>query len=66
MEAVLLSMTPEERRDPEIFNGKRRLRVAKGSGRPVSEVNQLLKQYREMKKFIKKGFFSRILGKVDF
>ena len=66
MEAVLLSMTPEERRDPEIFNGKRRLRVAKGSGRPVSEVNQLLKQYREMKKFIKKGFFSRIFGKVDF
>ncbi len=61
MEAIILSMTKEERLHPEILNGSRRLRIAKGSGRPVSEVNRLVKQYREMKKMIKKGFFKKIM-----
>ena len=54
LEAIVLSMTPEERRDPVILNGSRRARVAKGSGRPVSEVNRLLEQFREMQKMMKK------------
>jgi signal recognition particle subunit SRP54 len=53
VEAIILSMTPEERRDPKILNGSRRARIAKGSGRPVSEVNRLLKQFKEMQKFMK-------------
>ncbi|MEK6255400.1 MAG: signal recognition particle protein, partial [Gemmatimonadales bacterium] len=53
LEAIILSMTPAERRKPEIMNGSRRARVAKGSGRPVSEVNRLLKQFKEMRKMMK-------------
>jgi signal recognition particle subunit SRP54 len=53
VEAIILSMTPEERRNPKILNGSRRARIAKGSGRPVSEVNRLLKQFTEMQKFMK-------------
>ena len=53
-EAIVLSMTPEERRDPSILNGSRRARVAKGAGRPVSEVNRFLEQFREMQKMMKK------------
>jgi signal recognition particle subunit SRP54 len=47
-------MTPEERRDPSLLNGSRRARVAKGAGRPVSEVNRFLEQFREMQKMMKK------------
>jgi signal recognition particle subunit SRP54 len=54
LEAIVLSMTPEERRSPGIINGSRRARVAKGSGRPISEVNKLLEQFREMQKMMKK------------
>jgi signal recognition particle subunit SRP54 len=54
LEAIVLSMTKEERRKPELLNGTRRARVAKGSGRPVSEVNRLLEQFREMQKMMKK------------
>jgi signal recognition particle subunit SRP54 len=53
MEAIILSMTPDERRRPEIMNGSRRARVARGSGRPVHEVNRLLKQFKEMRKMMK-------------
>ena len=53
VEAIILSMTLEERRNPKILNGSRRARIAKGSGRPVSEVNRLLKQFKEMQKFMK-------------
>ncbi len=53
MEAIILSMTLAERRRPEIMNGSRRARVARGSGRPVSEVNRLLKQFKEMRKMMK-------------
>ena len=53
LEAIVLSMTPSERRTPGIINGSRRLRIAKGAGRPVSEVNKLLDQFRQMQKMMK-------------
>jgi signal recognition particle subunit SRP54 len=53
VEAIIRSMTPEERRSPEIMNGSRRLRVANGSGTTTSEVNQLLKQFKDMQKMMK-------------
>jgi len=52
-EAIVLSMTPAERRDPDLMNGSRRARIARGSGRPVQEVNQLLAQFKQMQKFMK-------------
>ena len=54
IEAIVLSMTPQERKKPEILNGSRRARIAKGCGRPVSEINKLLEQFREMQKMMKK------------
>ncbi|MGQ0702570.1 MAG: signal recognition particle protein [Gemmatimonadales bacterium] len=53
VEAIVLSMTPAERSDPGLLNGSRRLRVAKGSGRPVQEVNQLVNQFKQMKQMMK-------------
>ena len=53
-EAIILSMTPRERRHPEILNGRRRLRIAKGSGTQVSEVNDLLRQFKQMQSMAKK------------
>jgi signal recognition particle subunit SRP54 len=55
LEAIVLSMTPAERKTPGIINGSRRSRIAKGSGRPVSEVNNLLSQFRDMQKMMKKA-----------
>jgi len=55
VEAIVLSMTPAERKNPGVMNGSRRARVARGSGRPVSEVNRLLEQFREMQKMMKKA-----------
>ncbi len=55
VEAIVLSMTPNERKTPGVMNGSRRARVARGSGRPVSEVNRLLEQFREMQKMMKKA-----------
>ena len=52
-EAIVLSMTPYERKHPEILKASRKERIAKGSGRTVTEVNQLLKQFEEMKKMMK-------------
>src|SRR3954453_5022124 len=54
VEAIVLSMTREERKNPGIMNGGRRARVAKGAGRPINEVNRLLEQFREMQKMMKK------------
>ena len=54
LEAIVLSMTPEERKQPSIINGSRRARIAKGAGRPISEVNKLLDQFRDMQKMMKK------------
>lgn len=53
VEAIVLSMTPRERKDPDLLNGSRRLRIAKGSGRTVQEVNQLLAQFKQMQKLMK-------------
>jgi signal recognition particle subunit SRP54 len=53
VEAIILSMTPEERRRPELIKGSRRLRIAKGSGVTVQQVNQLVKQFGEMRKLMK-------------
>ncbi len=53
IEAIIRSMTPDERQHPEKLNGSRKTRIAKGSGTSVQEVNQLLKQFGEMKKMMK-------------
>ncbi len=62
-EAIINSMTPGERENPKIIGGSRRARIARGSGRPVSEVNQLLKQFFEMKKMMKKSQFQKLISK---
>jgi signal recognition particle subunit SRP54 len=53
VEAIVLSMTPKERSNPDLINGQRRLRIAKGSGRTVQEVNTLLSQFKQMQKVMK-------------
>jgi signal recognition particle subunit SRP54 len=55
VEAIIRSMTPEERRRPDIINGSRRTRIARGSGVTTSEVNQLLKQFKQMQQMMR-GF----------
>src|SRR5256714_1313818 len=52
VEAIVLSMTPEERADPGVLGGSRKLRIAKGAGRPVQEVNKLLDQFQQMRKLM--------------
>ena len=66
MEAILNSMTKRERELPQLINGSRKKRIAKGSGTSVQEINRLLKQYLAMKKMMKtfsKGFGPRKFGK---
>ncbi len=53
IEAIILSMTPDERRNPDILKASRKIRIAKGSGRSVEEVNRLLKQFEQMKLMMK-------------
>jgi signal recognition particle subunit SRP54 len=53
IEAIILSMTPLERRRPELIKGSRRLRIARGSGTTVQHVNQLVKQFGQMQKLMK-------------
>jgi signal recognition particle subunit SRP54 len=55
VEAIIDSMTPLERRRPQVLDGSRKRRVAKGSGTHVQEINQLLKQYQQMQKMLKGG-----------
>ncbi len=67
MQAILDSMTVKEREFPQIINGHRKKRIAKGSGTSVQEINRLLKQYLQMKKMMKsfsKGFGARRFGKM--
>ena len=54
VEAIVLSMTPAERADPSTLNGSRRLRIAKGAGRAVQDVNRLLEQFQQMRKLLKR------------
>jgi len=62
IEAIINSMTPQERRNHELINGRRRKRIAKGSGTTVQQVNQLLKQYFQMRKMMK-SFSQNFLGR---
>lgn len=70
MEAIILSMTPEERDNPDIISGSRRKRIALGSGTKVEDVNRLLKQFDGMRKMMKQlasgnmgGFGGKMLAK---
>jgi signal recognition particle subunit SRP54 len=64
VEAIILSMTIEERRHPAIINGSRRKRIATGSGRSVQEVNKLLKQFFEMQKMMKNFTKGKNVGRM--
>jgi signal recognition particle subunit SRP54 len=61
-DAIILSMTPGERRNPEIINGSRRQRIARGSGTAVQDVNRLLKQYAQLRKMMKQ--FKNVEGRM--
>ena len=73
-EAIILSMTPRERNNPDIINGSRRKRIAKGAGTTVEEVNRLLRQFEQTKKMMKQfsnmekrgGFFGKGKMKIPF
>jgi signal recognition particle subunit SRP54 len=54
IEAIIHSMTPEERKNPKLLNGSRRKRIAEGSGNNIQEVNRLIKQFSETRKMMKK------------
>jgi signal recognition particle subunit SRP54 len=67
-EAIILSMTKQERQKPDIFNGSRRMRIANGSGVKVVEVNQLLKQFQQMQqmmKMLKGGGSKKMLRQME-
>ncbi|MCS6875478.1 MAG: signal recognition particle protein [Aquificaceae bacterium] len=64
MEAIILSMTKQERRNPKIINMSRKQRIAKGSGTTVSDVNKVLKEYEEMKKAMKRMLNARELPRL--
>jgi signal recognition particle subunit SRP54 len=55
IQAIILSMTVQERRRPEVINGSRRLRIARGSGTNVQQVNRLIKQFAQMRKVMKQA-----------
>ena len=54
MEAIINSMTPRERRDPDMLNGSRKRRITEGSGTSIQDLNRLLKQHKQMQKMMKK------------
>ena len=65
MEAIICAMTPQERRAPQILNAKRRVRIAKGSGVQVSDVNNLLNKFGQMQQMMKKmGKFQKMMGRM--
>jgi signal recognition particle subunit SRP54 len=64
VEAIIRSMTPEERTNPAIMNGSRRQRIANGSGTNIQEVNRLLKQFEEMRKMMQS--MGKMKGKMPF
>jgi len=67
VEAIIYSMTKQERKNPKLINGSRRMRIAKGSGSQIQDVNRLLKQFEEMQKLMKSvalGKKSRFMPKM--
>ncbi len=65
MEAMICGMTPKERKSPQILNAKRRLRIAKGSGVSVTELNTMLNKFGQMQQMMKKmGKFQKMMGKM--
>jgi signal recognition particle subunit SRP54 len=65
MEAMICGMTPQERKSPQILNAKRRIRIAKGSGVSVAELNTLLNKFGEMQQMMKKmGKFSKMMARM--
>jgi signal recognition particle subunit SRP54 len=66
LEAIILSMTPKERKNPDLLNPSRKARIAKGSGTTLQDVNALIKQYQDMKKMVKmmnsKGMSKQLMG----
>lgn len=64
VEAIIRSMTPEERQKPEIINGSRRKRIAIGSGTSLPDVNRMLKQFTQMKKMMKQLTQQQFIGKA--
>ena len=65
IEAIIYSMTPQERTHPEILNGSRRNRIAKGSGTSIQEVNRLLKQFDQTRKMMKMVTGSKMAGMMQ-
>lgn len=70
IEAIIGSMTKEERKTPKVLNGSRRKRIAIGSGTSIQEVNRLIKQFQEMQTMIgrmkQKGFLNSVFNKKSF
>ena len=65
MEAMICSMTPQERRNPHLLNARRRQRIAKGSGVTVTELNTMLNRFAQMQQMMKKmGKFQRMMAKM--
>jgi signal recognition particle subunit SRP54 len=65
MEAMICGMTPKERQNPAILNAKRRVRIAKGSGVSVTEINTMLNKFSQMQQMMKKmGKFSKMMAKM--
>lgn len=64
IEAMIASMTPDERENPELMNGSRRKRIADGSGNPIQEVNRFMKQFEEMQQMMKKMQQSSPAGRM--
>ena len=65
MEGIICAMTPQERQTPAILNARRRIRIAKGSGVQVSEVNNVLNRFAQMQQMMKKmGKFQKMMGRM--
>ncbi len=65
MEGIICAMTPKERRNPNLLNAKRRLRIASGSGVKVAEVNTLMNKFAQMQQMMKKfGKMQKMMGKM--
>jgi len=65
IEAIISSMTPKERARPDMIDGSRRKRIAKGSGTDITQVNNLMKQFDEMRKMMKKMNTMQASGKLN-